>query len=202
MTTPEIEELKSLVEQKYGKILATTTDFEEFSLYLEKKTCGTISPSTLKRLYGYVSDNHKPRMVTLDVLSQYIGHRNYMEFTHWLKTSTKYNSSFFKANQLVSSDLQEGALVSVGWSPNRLLQLRYLGDSTYEIEKSENSKLHQEILFEDFRLAFDIYFRFVPGCFIKEQPLFLPYIERGGERTASFVAGRNGGLTVISINEK
>lgn len=37
MTTPEIEELKSLVEQKYGKILATTTDFEEFSLYLEKK---------------------------------------------------------------------------------------------------------------------------------------------------------------------
>ena len=40
MTTPEIEELKSLVEQKYGKILATTTDFEEFSLYLEKKASG------------------------------------------------------------------------------------------------------------------------------------------------------------------
>lgn len=189
MTSPEIEELKSLVEQKYGKILATTTDFEEFSLYLEKKTCGTVSPSTLKRLYGYVSDNHKPRMVTLDVLSQYIGHKSYMEFTHWLKTSTKYNSSFFKANQLVSSDLREGSLVSIGWSPNRLLLLRYLGDSTYEIEKSENSKL----------LPGD---RFVTGCFIKEQPLFLPYIERGGERTASFVAGRNGGLTVISINKK
>ena len=189
MTTPEIEELKSLVEQKYGKILATTTDFEEFSLYLEKKTCGTVSPSTLKRLYGYVSDNHKPRMVTLDVLSQYIGHKSYMEFTHWLKTSTKYNSSFFKANQLVSSELQEGTLVSIGWSPNRLLQLRYLGESTYEIEKSENSKLQPGD-------------RFVTGCFIKEQPLFLPYIERGGERTASFVAGRNGGLTVISINEK
>lgn len=139
MTTPEIEELKSLVEQKYGKILATTTDFEEFSLYLEKKASGTISPSTLKRLYGYVSDNHKPRMVTLDILSQYIGHRNYMEFTHWLKTSTKYNSSFFKAKQLVSSDLQEGSLVSIGWSPNRLLQLRYLGDSTYEIENQRTA---------------------------------------------------------------
>ena len=84
---------------------------------------------------------------------------------------------------------KEGTLVSIGWSPNRLLQLRYLGDSTYEIEKSENSKLQPGD-------------RFVTGCFIKEQPLFLPYIERGGERTASFVAGRNGGLTVISINEK
>lgn len=37
MTTPEIEELKSLVEQKYGKILATTTDFEEFHSIWRRK---------------------------------------------------------------------------------------------------------------------------------------------------------------------
>lgn len=186
MTTPEIEELKSLVEQKYGKILGTTTDFEEFSFYLEKEVDKKISASTLKRLYGYVGDDHKPRIVTLDILANYIGHKNYMAFCQWLKTSTKYNSSFFKANQLVSSDLQEGAQIAIGWSPNRILQLRYQGNSTYEIEHAENSKLE----------AGD---RFVTGCFIKEQPLFLPYIERKGERTASFVAGRNGGLTMINI---
>ena len=186
MTTPEIEELKSLVEQKFEKILSTTTDFEEFSYYLEKEVGCRVSASTLKRLYGYVSDEHKPRMVTLDALAKYIGHKNYMAFCQWLKTSTKYNSSFFKANQLVSSDLTEGAQIAIGWSPNRVLQLRYLGNSTYEIEASENSKLKQGD-------------RFVTGCFIKEQPLFLPYIERDGERTASFVAGRNGGLTMIRI---
>lgn len=189
MTTPEIEELKSLVEQKYGKILGTTTDFEEFSLYLEKKTGKRVSASTLKRLYGYVNDDHKPRIVTLDILAQYIGHKNYMEFMQWLKTSTKYNSSFFKANQLVSSDLRIGEEIAIGWSPNRLLQLRYLGDSTYEVEAAENSKLK----------AGD---KFVTGCFIKEQPLYLPYIERDGERTASFVAGRNGGLTLIKKIKK
>ena len=37
MTTPKIEELKSLIEQKYGKMLCTTTDFEEFSIYLKQK---------------------------------------------------------------------------------------------------------------------------------------------------------------------
>lgn len=58
MTTPEIEELKQLVKQKYGKTLATTTDFEEFSLYLKKKEDKNVSSSTLKRLYGYVSDEH------------------------------------------------------------------------------------------------------------------------------------------------
>lgn len=185
MNTPEIEELKSLVEQKYGKLLATTTDFEEFSFFLERHTGYSVSASTLKRLYGYVNDDHKPRMMTLDILSQYIEHKNYMEFKQWLKTSTKYNSSFFRASQLVSSDLKVGAEVAIGWSPNRMLRLRYLGESTYEIIAAENSKLQ-------------VGDRFVTGCFIKEQPLYLPYIERNGERTASFVAGRNGGLTLIN----
>ena len=58
MTTPEIEELKSLIEQKYGKMLCTTTDFEEFSIYLKQKWGKSISSSTLKRLYGYVNDDH------------------------------------------------------------------------------------------------------------------------------------------------
>ena len=58
MTNPEIEELKSLVEQKYGKLLATTTDFEIFTLQLEKATGKSVSASSLKRLYGYVGDSH------------------------------------------------------------------------------------------------------------------------------------------------
>lgn len=186
MTTPEIEELKSLIEQKYGKMLCTTTDFEEFSIYLKQKWGKSISSSTLKRLYGYVNDDHKPRNITLDALAQYIGYTSYSEFTKWLKDSTKYNSSFFMAQQVISNDLQEGKEISIGWSPNRILRLRYLGESTYEVLRSENSKLQ-------------VGDKFITGCFIKEQPLYLPYIERKGKRTAAFVAGRNGGLTLINI---
>ena len=188
MTTPEIEELKLLVEQEYGKLLATTTDFEEFSFFLEKHTGGKVSASTLKRLYGYVSDDHKPRMVTLDILSQYIGHKNYMEFKQWLKTSIKYNSSFFMADQLTSGELTVGMEIMIGWSPNRLITLRYMGNSIYEVVASANSKL----------LSGD---RFCTGCFIKGQPLLLPYIDRNGEHTMPFVAGRNGGLTVLKLKK-
>lgn len=186
MTTPQIEELKAILEQKFGKVLSTTTDFEEFSLYLRQKTGKNISPSTLKRLYGYVNDDHNPRVATLDILSQFAGHKNYKEFCLWLKNCNKFNSSFFMAQQLISSDLKEGTQVIIGWSPNRLLKLKYLGDSTYEILSSENSKLKPGD-------------KFITGCFIKEQPLYLPYIEREGKHTASFVAGRNGGLTLINV---
>ena len=40
---------------------------------------------------------------------------------------------------------------------------------------------------------------FITGCFIKDQPLYLPYIERPDGRTAPFLAGRNGGLTIINV---
>ena len=184
MNTPEIEELKRLVEEHYGKHLTTTTDFEEFSVIRRLRHEIFVSPSTLKRLYGYVSDSHKPRMLTLDSLSAYIGHKDYASFLLWLKKSSYYNSSFFDAGQLVSSDLEQGEQIEIGWAPNRLLRLEYLGDSLYHVLAAQNSKVE----------AGD---RFVTGCFIKEQPLYLPYLERNGERTPPFVAGRNGGLSIV-----
>ena len=94
MTTPEIEELKRLIEERYGKQLCTTTDFEEFTLTLKKRGIA-VSASTMKRLYDYVGDSHKPRVATLDQLAVYIGHKSFSHFVKWLKNSTRYNSSFF-----------------------------------------------------------------------------------------------------------
>lgn len=178
-----------MIAEKYGKSLCTTTDFEEFSIYLHKNTGKNVSSSTLKRIYGYVNDDHNPRATTLDTLAQYIGYKDFTDFCNWLKSCTKFNSSFFMTQQLISSELNEGEEIAIGWSPNRILQLRYLGESTYEILTAENSKLK-------------VGDKFVTGCFIKEQPLYLPYIERDGKRTASFVAGRNGGLTLIKVIQK
>ena len=186
MKSPEIEELKRLVKEKYEDTLATSTDFEVFSLMLKNKYSTAVSASTLKRLYDYVGDEHKPRMATLNALWRYIGHPDVSRFVAWLKTSPCYNSSFFNADQLMSSDLRCGDEVEIGWSPNRMVRLEYLGNSRYTVIESRNSKM----LFGDI---------FVTGCFIAEQPLYLPFLERDGERTPPFVAGRNGGLSIVRI---
>ena len=159
MNTPEIEELKSLVEKKFKRILSTTTDFEEFSMELKRKGSKEISSSTLKRIWGYVNDSHKTRKFTLDILANYIGHENFDSFVSWLKTSTRYNSSFFNACQVLSSELNIGQQIEIGWRPNRLLRLRYLGSSKYEVVESKNSKIR-------------VGDRFVTGCFIKRKGLW------------------------------
>lgn len=182
---PEITELLHWVEHTYGKPLHTTTDFEEFSLALKRKGLGEISSSTLKRLWGYVADKHQPRMTTLDLLSQYVGHHHFQAFCQWLKKSTAYNSSFFSAQQLNATQLRTGQEVEIGWAPNRYLRLRYEGDSQFQVVEARESKLQ----------AGD---RFETACFLLGQPLSLGYVLRQGQRTPPFIAGRNGGLTLLN----
>lgn len=182
---PEIAELLLLVEQKYAKKLRTTTDFDEFSFFLKQDTSEVISTSTLKRLWGYVSDSRMPRSHTLDILSRYIGYEHFSSFCSWLKSSSAYNSSFFTTKQLLAKDLLPGSEVEIGWSPNRYLRLRYKGDALFEVAEAKQSKLHEGDCFES-------------ASFLIGQPLSLPYVLRDGMRTSPFIAGRNGGLTLLN----
>lgn len=182
---PEIAELLLLVEKKYAKALRTTTDFDGLSLTL-KISCGeTISTSTLKRLWGYVNDSHQPRAYTLDTLSRYVGHTDYDDFCSWLKSSPVYNSSFFTTKQVMAKDLALGSELEIGWSPNRYLRLSYLGDTRFKVVEARESKLCVGDCFE-------------VSAFFLGQPLALSYVLRSGKRTSPFIAGRNGGLTLVN----
>lgn len=182
--SPEENELCLFVERKYAKSLRTTTDFDEFSLHLNKELGISLSTSTLKRLWGYVKDKRKPRGHTLDSLAVYVGFRHYNDFFQYLKTSSVYNSSFFSAVQIHVKELDAEDELAIGWAPNRYIRLRYLGNMEFEVLESRNSKLMQGDRFETI-------------TFLAGQPLSLAYILRKGERTAPFIGGRNGGLTLL-----
>lgn len=182
---PEIAELLLLVEKKYSHRLRTTTDFDGFSFFLKQQADEVISTSTLKRLWGYVNDSRTPRIHTLDILSRYIGYEHFSGFCAWLKSSTVYNSSFFTTKQVLAGELDPGSEVEIGWSPNRYLRLRYKGGTLFEVTEAKQSKLREGDCFEI-------------ASFLIGQPLSLPYVLRNGMRTSPFIAGRNGGLTLLN----
>ena len=64
--------------------------------------------------------------------------------------------------------------------------MRYLGDFTFEIEKSVNSKLK-------------IGDRFELSDIILGYPLFITRILRDGEYTPAFVAGQGGGINLLTV---
>lgn len=182
---PEIIELLTSVENKYGQRLNTTSDFEEFSQHLSSLHNQHLSSSTLKRLWGYVNYPHSPRVHTLDALAQFVGYTHFEHFCESLKTTPAYNSSFISARQILSRELNLDCKLEIGWSPNRYLRLTYKGNSRFEVEESQNSKIQKGDIFET-------------SYFVIGQPLSLPYILREGKYTLPFVAGRNGGLTLLN----
>ena len=57
------------IEEKFGKKVKVSSDFFNLSIDISRDTNNSISPATLKRIWGYVNDSHVPREFTLDVLN-------------------------------------------------------------------------------------------------------------------------------------
>lgn len=184
---PELSFLLAVVEKTYGRKLTTTTDFESLSVVIEHETGGYISSSTLKRMWGYVSLNPTPRRSTLDILARYVGKRDFSTFCEDLKTVPDFESSFFTTKHIAVADLQEGAGITIGWAPNRVVVMKYLGNFLFEVISSANSKL-------------EVGDRFELSNLMLGYPLYISRILRNGSYTPSYVAGRLEGLNLLEID--
>jgi len=142
--------------------------------------------STLKRMWGYVSSHPTPRKDTLDILCRFIGYRDFHMFCDSLKTTEAFASVFFTDKVVYSADLEPGTHLTVGWNPDRVVQLMYLGDGRYEVTDSANTKLQPGDQFELSHLMLGY-------------PLFIPRIQRDEEFTPAYIAGNNGGLTLLRV---
>jgi len=188
-TIPEIALLLQEVEKKYGRKVNTSTDFESLSVVIEREINEYLSASTLKRLWGYVSMKPAPRVATLDVLCHFIGYQSFAAYRDALKLSPAFESGFFSAPCIASSELQPGDKVVIGWAPNRLVTLEYEGEGSYTVLESQNAKLK----------AGD---HFQATQFLLGYPLYIDHIDRADGPTPSYVAGKTGGLNRLEKSVK
>ena len=73
--------LKKEVERVFGHPLKEARDFDELSQLLIKGTRERLSPTTLKRLWGYLKNEEvQTRPHTLDVLARFVGYKGYEDF--------------------------------------------------------------------------------------------------------------------------
>lgn len=176
----ELGFLKRAVEIKFDRRLSTTSDFTALSEEMDER----ISPSTLKRLWGYVGMVVTPRRSTLDALSKFVGYKDYRAFCSGLRESSFSSSNYFNAERIDADALQPGDRFQIGWRPDRIVSLEYLGNHRFQVLSSIHSKLQEGDIFE-------------ANSIIKGFPLVLPWILRNKEKTPSYIAGREGGVIVI-----
>lgn len=75
-----LAKLRELIEGVIERKMKTPKDFEFLSECIFEKFHEKISPTTLKRLWGYLSESTTPRKSTLDILSMFVGYDNWKDF--------------------------------------------------------------------------------------------------------------------------
>lgn len=180
----EVFELRKELERSLGKKLKTPADFEFCVGAIWERLHQNISPTTLKRMWGYIEGADTTRLSTLNLLSHYLGYSDWDGFRRHLEENSESQSNEMINPTLLSSSLHNGERVEIQWQPNRRCVLEYLGENSFVVIESEHSKLQKGNTFECL-------------SFYLHHPLYIDNLVQGDNAPVSFVIGKRDGLTVV-----
>ena len=183
-TSPEIAELRHIIEESIGRKMKTPADFIFLSGIIWERTHETMSPTTLKRLWGYIDGADTTRESTLRILSNFIGFKDWDAFLKHLSENSEVQSDWVCSPHIDVAELHENEHVEVSWKPNRHCVFRYLGEGRFIVEKAENSKLK---VGNTFSCSF----------LILNEPLYIVNLVQGDNAPVDFVVGNKDGLCEI-----
>ncbi len=178
-------EVINLLKSKSGLPLSSPRDCEALSERIQDQVHKNVSKSTLKRLFGYYSDDRMPMKYTLDAIAQYL------DFSSWdaMEDELSRQASGFGLldGQVETSSLTPGESVIVTYRPDRCFRLLYLGDERFRLTECQ----HSHNLLEGDVLTIQ---RFVKG-----HPMLVSAVERDGQQLGGYSAARSSGLITIEV---
>lgn len=178
-TSPEIAELKHRIEANLKRKMKTPTDFVFLSGAVFERTRETMSPTTLKRLWGYIDGADQTRNSTLEILSRFLGFEGWEQFVEEIGKDN--GSDKVVSPHIDVRELKVGDRVKVSWRPDRRCTFRYLGNQQFIVEQAENSKLK-------------VGNTFYASLFILGEPLYLSDLVQGNNLPLAYVVGNKDGL--------
>lgn len=191
MTTIDISkvygDLRHQVEHLMGVEMKLRRHFDTLAESVFTQTSNMISPTTLRRFWGYQEADVSVSRHTLDVLSMFVGYHNWDDFrqcSEQQRESGEYAGSGFIINikKVKSETLNCGQQVVITWKPDRRVVVVHEGTDVYRVVSNENSKLRPDDTFHCVQL-------------VEGQPLFCSDLLRKGCAPMSYVGGKQGGIT-------
>ena len=190
---PEIAALRREVESRFTRPLHTHADFVSLTEAIEMMLHEHLSPTTLERIWGY-STRHYDTVSrrTLDVLARYVERESWDDYCGHLKQTAGTESDFFTEGILDVSSLTVGTRLRLGWQPDRVCEVRYLGDYRFIVESVTNGSLRVGDTFSCLQ-------------FQRGKPLYMDCFEREDEPTGQsqrYAVGRENGLTMVEMRDE
>lgn len=159
-------------------------DFTKLANEIFEESKDMISPTTLKRLWGYLKqESATPQVRTLNVLAAFVGHKDWEGYCAYQDGRDDYSSEFVKHHTQHCFLMKAGEKIRISWYPERRVVLRHEGDGDlFTVMTAENSKLEPGMTLHC-------------ETFTAEEPLLLKNV-RGGSLTEAYdyLCGKIGGI--------
>ena len=182
---PQIAALRNAVEKHFGHPIESRTDFSLLAQEIERVTHDHIAENTLRRLWGKIAGYGTVFTRTLDVLCRYVGYEHWKTFCTEIQNSSSRESDIVsKGTTIKVENLVSGDRIRIGWLPDRICVVEYVGGRTFKAIDAKNSTLQVGDTFEC-------------SIMIKNYPLFVDNLVHGGEHCTRYSIGLTNGLTTL-----
>lgn len=170
------------LEEMTGSKIKTPKDFNRMSTIVFNRTGEMISPTTLKRIWGYIDEPLNTRLSTLSILARSLGYPDFEAFCRSCENSGEVDpSSPVLGRRLnVLSQLEAGDTVKLSWNPERKCIISYLGEGRFEVVESEKTRLKPGDTFYCYLI-------------IAGFPLYLSELRQEDREPSGYVCGRGEG---------
>lgn len=182
---PEITVLRDEVELRFGTPIKSPRYFSALSLDIEESLKEYLSETTLQRVWLYKPGYSTVAIHTLNVLCRYCGYANWDVFRDYLRDSSNVESELFEGEAVNVASLEAGTRIRIGWRPNRVCIIEYMGQMHFKTIEASNAKLRPGDTFTCSRIQLG-------------RELRLDNLRRG-ETEMSYVAGTRNGLTLLEL---
>lgn len=170
------------IEEALHRKMQTPKDFDFLRKCIFTRKHLLVSTTTLKRVWGYVDDRVQPRTGTLDILTQFLGYQGWEEYCHGGQPSEESPSSPVMNRRLCVQDgLSRGDRIRLTWQPARVCDIEYLGNLTFRVIASENTRLHEGDTFQC-------------SLIIEGEPLYLDNLQQEERPPIAYVCGKRTGV--------
>lgn len=186
--SPEIATLRQEIELSVKREMKSPADFDFLSDAIWERIHENISPTTLKRVWGYIGGSDSMRHSTISVLARFAGYTSWEDYMMSLAKRSDIESGVVFGDAVDARKLGANACIEVAWHPNRRCLFRHLSACRFEVVEAENSKLRVGDTFE---------------CifFVKGEPLYLDNLIQEDRVPVSYVCGNKQGLSFVKTRQ-
>jgi hypothetical protein len=177
-----LKNLCKQIEVALRHSMVTPKDFELLKEKIYMRQHVLVSRTTLMRIWGYLNESVQPRTSTLNILTQFLGYGGWNDYRqNALLNNIQQSSPVLNRRISVVSDLSQGEQLRLSWHPDRACDIKYMGNLTFIVVDSENTRLKTGDTFQC-------------SIIIEGEPLYIDNLMQGDRQPIAYVCGKKSGV--------